>query len=120
MDESASDSMGLNPFGWRTSLTRRELAGAVSDRGVLVPIAWGLVTSPPKGFKAHALSQGWALPLAMLVLLLAFALRRWPITLALVGAGALAMIVLAGDKVAFGPSAISLPHLDSGVFWTAF
>jgi SulP family sulfate permease len=87
---------------------------------LFLKIAWTLVTKPPKGFTEHALSPGWALPLAMLVLVLAFALRRQPITLALVGAGALIMIVLAGDNVAFGPSAISLPHLDSGVFWTAF
>jgi SulP family sulfate permease len=87
---------------------------------LFLKIAWTLVTKPPKGFTEHALSPGWALPLAMLVLVLAFALRRQPITLALVGAGALIMIVLAGDHVAFGPSAISLPHLDSGVFWTAF
>ena len=54
------------------------------------------------------------------MVVLAFALRRWPITLALVGTGAVVMVVLAGDEAAFGPSAISLPHLDSGVFWTAF
>src|SRR5829696_507766 len=55
---------------------------------LFLKIAWTLVTEPPKGFKEHALSQGWALPLALLVLVLAFALRRQPITLALVGAGA--------------------------------
>jgi hypothetical protein len=87
---------------------------------LFLKIAWGLVTDPPKSFQEHALSQGWALPLALLVLVLAFALRRWPITLALVGTGAVAMLVFAGDKVAFGPSAISAPHLDSAVFWTAF
>ena len=30
------------------------------------------------------------------------------------------MVVLAGDEVAFGPSALSVPHLDSATFWTAF
>jgi len=34
--------------------------------------------------------------------------------------GAVLMVVLAGDQAAFGPSPISLPHLDSAVFWTAF
>jgi SulP family sulfate permease len=87
---------------------------------LFLKIAWTLVTKPPKGFTEHALSPGWAFPLAMLVLVLAFALRRQPITLALVGTGTVIMVVLAGDQAAFGPSAISLPHLDSGVFWTAF
>ena len=86
---------------------------------LFLKIAWTLDTKPPKGFTEHALSPGWALPLAMLVLVLAFALRRQPITLALVGAGTVAMVVLAGDKAAFGPSAIALPHLDSATFWTA-
>jgi hypothetical protein len=87
---------------------------------LFLKIAWTLVTDPPEGFRAHALSPGWALPLAMLVLVLAFAFRSRPITLALVGTGTVAMVVLAGDKAAFGPSAISLPHLDSTTFWTAF
>jgi hypothetical protein len=87
---------------------------------LFLKIAWDLVTSPPKSFGEHALAQSWALPLALLVVVLAFALRRWPITLALVGTGAVIMVVSAGDPVAFGPSAISAPQLDSAVFWTAF
>ena len=87
---------------------------------LFLKIAWTLVTSPSKGFKEYALSSGWALPLAMLVLVLAFALRRWPIMLALVGAGAIVAVVLTGDKASFGPSAISVPHLDGATFWTAF
>jgi sulfate permease, SulP family len=87
---------------------------------LFLKIAWGLVTNPPKSFGEHALSQDWALPLALVILVLAFALRRWPITLALVGTGAVITVVLAGDEVALGPSPISSPHLDSAVFWTAF
>ena len=87
---------------------------------LFLKIAWGLVTDPPKSFQEHAIGQEWALPLALLVLVAAFGLRRWPITLALVGTGAVVMVVLAGDEVAFGPSAISAPHLDGAVFWTAF
>jgi sulfate permease, SulP family len=87
---------------------------------LFLKIAWGLVTEPPKGFKEHALGPGWALPMALLVLVLAFGLRRWPITLVLVGTGAAIMILLAGDQVALGPSPISAPHLDSAIFWTAF
>ena len=30
------------------------------------------------------------------------------------------MVVLAGDELAFGPSPISVPHLDSTTFWAAF
>ncbi len=87
---------------------------------LFLKIAWTLVAEPPKGFQEHALSPSWALPIAILVVVLAFAFRNRPITLALVGAGAVAMVVLAGDQAAFGPSAISLPHLDSATFWTAF
>lgn len=87
---------------------------------LFLKIAWTLVTEPPKGFREHALNPGWALPIALLVVVLAFAFRSRPITLALVGAGAVAMVVLAGDQAAFGPSAISLPRLDSATFWTAF
>jgi MFS superfamily sulfate permease-like transporter len=87
---------------------------------LFLKIAWGLATDPPKGFAEHALSAAWALPLGMLVLVLAFALRRWPITLALVGTGAVAMVVLAGDQASLGPSAVSLPALDAATFLTAF
>jgi len=87
---------------------------------LFLKIAWTLVTAPSKGFKQYALSSHWAVPLALLVVGLAFAFRRRPITLALVGAGAPVMLVRAGGDIAFGPSAISLPHLDGEVFWTAF
>jgi sulfate permease, SulP family len=87
---------------------------------LFLKIAWTLATEPPKGFTEHALSPGWALPLALLVLVAAFAFRRQPITLVLVGTGTVVMVVLAGDQAAFGPSAISLPHLDAATFWTAF
>src|SRR2546423_13078408 len=69
MDESASDSMGLNPFGWRTSLTRRELAGAVADVGVLVPIAVALIVK--NGLSATAV----LLPAGVLYLAVAFVYR---------------------------------------------
>ncbi len=87
---------------------------------LFLKIAWTLVTKPPTGFREHALSPGWALPIALLVLVAAFAFRSRPVTLVLVGAGAISMVVLAGDKAAFGPSAISLPSLDTATFWTAF
>jgi sulfate permease, SulP family len=87
---------------------------------LFLKIAWTLVTKPPKGFDEYALGRGWAVPLALLVVVLAIGLRRRPVTLALVGSGAVIMVALAGDKAALGPSTISFPHLDSAVFWTAF
>jgi hypothetical protein len=112
--------LGVLDFAAR-GFPRALIRGVQLTVGLLfLKIAWTLVTKPPQGFKEHALGRGWALPLAMLVLVLAFGLRRWPITLALVGTGAVIMVVLAGDQAAFGPSAISFPHLDSGAFWTAF
>lgn len=86
---------------------------------LFLKIAWGLVTDPPRGFREHALDAAWALPLAMAVLVLAFALRRYPITLALVGFGAIVAVVLAGDEAALGPSALAFPSLDAATFWTA-
>src|SRR5215211_2035497 len=72
---------------------------------LFLKIAWTLVTKPPKGFEEYALGRSWALPLALLVLVLAFAFRSRPVTLALVGTGAVIMVVLAGDKATLGPSA---------------
>lgn len=87
---------------------------------LFLKIAWGLVANPPKSFGEYALDPSWAIPLALIVLVLALWLRRWPITLMLVGTGAVITVILAGDKAALGPSAIVFPHLDSAVFWTAF
>jgi sulfate permease, SulP family len=87
---------------------------------LFLKIAWGLATDPPKGFRDHAVDAAWALPLAMLVLVLAFALRRYPVTLGLVAVGAVVMVVMAGDEASFGPSALELPSLDAATFWTAF
>lgn len=83
-------------------------------------IAWKLVRHPPKGFAEHALGPGWALALGLTVVGLALALRRYPVSLALVAAGAVAMLVQAVGDASLGPSAISLPSLDGATFWTAF
>ena len=40
---------------------------------LFLKIAWGLVTDPPKSFQEHAVGSEWALPLALLVLVAAFA-----------------------------------------------
>jgi hypothetical protein len=178
-------------------LDRRELAGAVADLGVLVPIAVALIVSnglsatavllpaallyiavafvyglpvpvqPLKAFGAIAIANGlgsdeiaagallmgaiflvagrlglvdlaarafpralvrgaphsfdpaWALPLGLTVVALALALKRYAISLALVGVGTVTAVVLAAGEISLGPSALELPSLDSGVLLTA-
>jgi sulfate permease, SulP family len=87
---------------------------------LFLKIAWELVNHPPKGFQEHALGVNWALPLALLTLVLAFALRSYPIMLALVGVGAVTAVVLAGGQATLGPSALSFPSLDTATIVTAF
>jgi sulfate permease, SulP family len=87
---------------------------------LFLKIAWGLVTDPPKSFGDFATPPSWALPLAAVGVVVAFALRRHPVSLALVAVGATVMIVRAGGDAALGPSSLSLPSLDSATFWSAF
>jgi len=87
---------------------------------LFLKIAWGLVTKPPAAFAEHALTARAALPLALLVVVLAIALRRASITLVLVGLAAIVMLVLAGGKIELGPSALALPTFDAATFATAF
>jgi sulfate permease, SulP family len=86
---------------------------------LFLKISWGLVADPPKSFAAHALDVRWALPLAVLALVLALTLRRYAISIALVGTGVLVALVLAGGELELGPSALILPSLDGGVLLTA-
>jgi sulfate permease, SulP family len=103
------------------SFPRPLIRGVQLTVGLLfLKIAWELVNHPPKGFREHALSPDWALPLALLTLVLAFALRAYPITLVLVAIGGVAAVVMAGDEAALGPSPISIPSLDTATFITAF
>ncbi|MGH2921440.1 MAG: putative sulfate/molybdate transporter [Gaiellaceae bacterium] len=112
--------LGLLDLAART-FPRPLIRGVQLTVGLLfLKIAWELVNHPPRGFREHALSADWALPLAMLVLVLAFALREYPITLVLVAIGGVAMIALAGDQATLGPSALALPSLDVATFVTAF
>jgi hypothetical protein len=87
---------------------------------LFLKIAWGLVSDPPKSFSHFASPPDWAVPLTAAGVLLAFALRRHPVSLALVGIGVVVMLVRAGPDAAFGPSSLSLPSLDGATFWTAF
>jgi hypothetical protein len=86
---------------------------------LFLKIAWGLVTDPPKSFSAYALDPQWALPLGVAALGLAFALRRYAISLVLVGSGIVVALALAGGHLSFGPSALNWPSLDGGVLLTA-
>ena len=87
---------------------------------LFLKIAWGLVTDPPRGFTEHALDPGWAAPLAVLVVVLAFALRSQPITIVFVAVGVAVTAVLAGSQVELGPSTISAPSIDLATLGTAF
>ena len=83
-------------------------------------IAWDLVADPPAAFASYAASPGWSVVLAGLTLAAALALRRFAISLALVGFGVGLMLARAGGDVALGPSELALPSFDAGTFATAF
>jgi hypothetical protein len=87
---------------------------------LFLKIAWGLLTDPPRGFIEHALGAELAVPLAVTVVVLAFALRSRPITIALVVVGVVTTALLAGSQVELGPSALSLPSIDGATLLTAF
>ena len=87
---------------------------------LFLKIAWGLVLEPPKSFSAHALDPALAASIAAVGVVAALALRRYPVSLALVGAGAVVMIWRGAGDAALGPSAIALPSLDWATIATAF
>ncbi len=86
---------------------------------LFLKISWGLVTDTPKAFAEHALPSSWALPLGMLVLVLALTLRRYAISIVLVGSGIVVALVLAGGQLALGPSPLTVPSLSGAVLLTA-
>jgi SulP family sulfate permease len=87
---------------------------------LFLKIAWGLVTEPPAAFDEHAPAPGVGLVAATVLLVLALTLRRYGISLALVAAGAFAVLTLEGPSATFGPSPISWPSLDAAAFGAAF
>jgi SulP family sulfate permease len=100
---------------------RAVIRGVQLTVGLLfLKIAWGLVADPPKSFGDFALPAIWAIPLAAVGVVAALALRRYPISLALVGAGVIVMLVSAGSDAALGPSGLAAPPLDGATFWSAF
>jgi hypothetical protein len=87
---------------------------------LFLKIAWGLVSDPPKSFGEFASPPSWAVPLAAAGVVVAFALRRHPVSLALVGIGAIVMLARSGHDATLGPSSLSLPSFEDATFWTAF
>jgi hypothetical protein len=83
-------------------------------------IAWNLVTDPPSAFAAHAPDPGWGVPLAVAALAAALALRRFAVSLVLVGVGAAVMLARAASEASLGPSELALPSFDAAAFATAF
>lgn len=86
---------------------------------LFLKVAWSLVTDPPAPFVSHALAPRWAVPAALGALLLLLALKRMPVSLGLVGAGAAIAVVVGHQGVGLGPSGLSLPTLSAHTLWTA-
>jgi hypothetical protein len=116
----ALGSTGLLDLAGR-AFPRALIRGVQLTVGLLfLKIAWGLVTDAPRAFSAHALSPRWAVALGLAVVVAALGLRRYPVSLVLVGAGVGVMLVSAGGSAELGPSAIQLPSFDGATLWTAF
>lgn len=112
--------MHLLDFAAR-AFPRALIRGVQLTVGLLfLKIAWGLVLDPPKSFSEHALPASWAVPLAAIGVIAALGLRKYPVSLVLVLAGAVAMIALGGRDAGIGPSAITVPSLDWATIGTAF
>jgi sulfate permease, SulP family len=87
---------------------------------LFLKIAWGLVADPPTAFTEHALSPRFAIPLAAAALVLALTLKRYGVSLALVGIGSVLMLALAHASLDLGPAPLAAPSFDAATFWTAF
>ena len=99
---------------------RAVIRGVQLTVGLLfLKIAWGLVTNPPEAFAEHALSPSAALPLALLALGVALALKRYSVSLLLVAGGVAVMAVVGAADVRFGPAPVAFPTLDVSTLWTA-
>lgn len=87
---------------------------------LFLKVAWDLVAHPPSSFSAHRLTPEWAVPLGVLVALVALLLRHRPIALGLVALGVVVMLVDADGVSSLGPSALDVPSLSAATFATAF
>jgi SulP family sulfate permease len=100
---------------------RAVIRGVQLTVGLLfLKVAWGLVHDPPMAFRDHGAHAATLLILAACVLGAALTFRRHLASLALVAIALVVVALRAGDELALGPSALTLPQLDSSTFWTAF
>jgi sulfate permease, SulP family len=82
-------------------------------------IAWGLAASPQPVF-THQAPQPWVLVGAVVLAGALLVWRRWLVLAAVLGGLAVAAAVsVTGGAWAWGPSALSLPHLDGAALATA-
>lgn len=86
---------------------------------LFLKIAYTLVTKPPEAFVDHSMPPALLIGLTLACVAVALVLRRQPVALALAAVAAV-VIALRADMPAWGPSAITLPHLDAGTLVTAF
>lgn len=86
---------------------------------LFLKIAYTLVTEPPTAFVDHTVERPWLVGLSLGCAVLALALRRHPVALAMIAVAVVA-IAFRAQGFAWGPSSISLPHLDIATFGAAF
>ncbi len=86
---------------------------------LFLKIAYNLVTEPPVAFVDHSMDRAWLVGLSLACAVVALALRRHPIALALV-AVAVVTVAIRAEGFAWGPSSITLPQIDVATFVTAF
>lgn len=86
---------------------------------LLLKIAWGLVSDPPESFAEHALTPGWAIPLAGAFLVVTLVFRRHLVALAMVAVALVVALAQTAGDLTFGPSALELPALSWEAVGTA-
>ena len=86
---------------------------------LFLKIAYTLVAHPPEAFADHTTDVTWLAGLTATCIVLALALRRQPIALALVGIAAV-VIAVRTEAVQWGPSQIIVPDIDTAALATAF